>query len=241
MSSDPRLPPGRYVAPPSDGANPPGSWVQVRYASTEWKMRVPPGDHIGGVLAHGVPYEVELLEVSAGLLRPGDRVVDVGANIGNHTLFWAVHCKAAVDAFEPNPAALEYLRTNVELSDATAVTVHSQALGAAAGTASVLQAADGNLGACKLKTGNGPISVARLDDVVVGPVRLIKIDVEGLEVDVLAGATAVLERDLPFVIAECSSDAALRAVDEILTRYGYRRHEANLAWTPTYLWAPTRG
>jgi len=38
-------------------------------------------------------------------------------------------------------------------------------------------------------------------------------------------------------MALCSSNTARRDVDELLTRYGYRRHEANLAWTPTYLWS----
>jgi FkbM family methyltransferase len=201
-------------------------------------MRVPPGDHIGGVLTLGVPYEVELLEVAAGLIRPGDVVVDVGANIGNHAVFWAVCCGAHVVAFEPNPAALAYLEVNVEANGLSQIEVQATALGSQAGNAAVLPAPDGNLGACRLQPGDGPVPVMRLDDVVTTPVRLVKVDVEGSEADVLAGAAGVLERDLPFVIAECADDAACRDVDAVLSVYGYRRHEVNLAWTPTYLWTP---
>jgi FkbM family methyltransferase len=238
MSAVRRLPPGRYQAPPSDGYDPPGTWATVEYGSSRWTMRVPPGDHIGGVLAHGTPYEAELLEMTEDLLRPGDLVVDVGANIGNHALFWAVHCGADIIAFEPNPAAMSYLEVNIEANDGARVVARSEALGSSSGTASVLPAEAGNLGACRVLEGDGPVAVVRLDAVVTRPVRLIKVDVEGAEPDVLAGSARVIERDSPFVIAECADEVACRAVESVLAQYGYLRQENNLAWTPTYLWTP---
>src|ERR687891_1726959 len=72
-------------------------------------------DHIQRFLAEqGRLYEEEMLEHASVFVEPGDLVIDVGAFIGTHTLFYALVCRARVVAFEPNPRSCAMLRANVE-------------------------------------------------------------------------------------------------------------------------------
>lgn len=134
------------------------------------------------------------------VLKPGDVFVDAGANIGLHTVAGAhaVGEHGRVYAFEAMPRTLEHLRSSVRLSGVEAqVTVMPVAVGA--------QDEDGrpfNIGAVAGHSSLYPleeavetiaVDVRRLDGVVdAGPVALVKIDVEGAELDVLAGMTGVI-------------------------------------------------
>lgn len=55
-----------------------------------------------------------------------------------------------------------------------------------------------------------------------GPISLFKIDVEGMEADVLAGAASTLRRDRPRLIVEVHGPRAARAVHDLLTAWQYR-------------------
>jgi FkbM family methyltransferase len=114
------------------------------------------------------------------------------------------------------------------------------ALGAINGRAGVTSAVEGNLGATGIVAHpGGSISMRRLDDllgVVVGGVKLLKIDVEGTEAQVLSGAMVTLTESHPLIIAEAATEDEVWAIDDILREYGYQREPANLAATPTYLW-----
>jgi FkbM family methyltransferase len=202
-------------------------------------MRVPPEDYIGGVLCSGVPYEVELLEKMSVFITPDAVILDVGANIGNHAVFWALINGAKVIAVEPNPEALLYLRNNVSLNHlADSIDIRATAAGAHKGTAEVSERTTGNLGRTILSYGSGPLPVTTVDSIVGSTrVSLIKIDVEGAEATVLAGAVGVLTRDWPPVICEAADDHYIAAIDAVLVPLGYVRAEENLAWTPTYLWS----
>lgn len=93
---------------------------------------------------------------------------------------------------------------------------------------------------CAKSTGSVDVPVDTLDnllaDTVGGwrlPVRLLKIDVEGYEQEVLRGATGVLKSHRPDVVIEAQSDEALREVQRRLSPLGYRVLECFSA-TPTY-------
>jgi FkbM family methyltransferase len=230
-----------HRSPADDGEQPPGSWANVAYQDFRWRMRVPPEDHIGGVLCTGVPYELELLMRTSDLLPSGAVVVDVGSNIGNHAVFWALVAGAKVVALEPNPEALEYLTTNVASNELTSsVEIHQVAAGASDGTAAVADRVAGNLGQTHLRYGTGPIAVSTIDS-LLGDTRvdLVKVDVEGGEAAVLTGAVGVLERDRPLVVCEAAYEEHVEEIDAVLAPLGYVRVDENLAWTPTYLWRIT--
>lgn len=228
-----------WRSPSDDGMYPPGSWASVTHNSVSYQMRVPPEDYIGGVLCSGVPYEVELLERMSVYLSADAVVLDVGANIGNHAVFWALINGAKVIAVEPNPEALSYLRANISLNHlADSIDVCATAAGSDVGTADVCERTTGNLGRTILSYGSGPLPVTTVDRIVGSTkISLIKIDVEGAEASVLAGASGVLSRDRPPVICEAADSQYVDAIDAVLVPLGYIRGEENLAWTPTYLWS----
>ena len=142
------------------------------------------------------------------LLRPGDRVLDVGANVGFFTLLAAacVGPGGRVEAMEPIPANADVLEENVRLNDFTTVHVTRSAAGDHAGDIRLgLDHPDlGEAGVSGHYTEGGArdaltVPVVPVDDVLRGaaPVRLVKIDVEGAEPRVLAGMARTLRDDPP--------------------------------------------
>ena len=169
-------------------------------------------DHVGDKIAlHGL-YEPENLELLLDLIgRIKEPVVlDIGANIGNHTLAFATRA-ASVHAFEPIPAIYQLLHDNVAANGLAHVHTHPVALSDTAGTATIYMVKQGNFGASSFdQRANGvePVEVNKQtgDEFVrqhgLGRIDFIKIDVEAHEVFVLRGLMRTLERDLPWLTME---------------------------------------
>lgn len=187
---------------------------------------------VGKALATGEPYEAKLLY---HIRRQGftGTAIDVGAHIGNHTLWLAVMCGLHVIAFEP----LEYrkLIRNLALNDLNGkrgiVSPQPVALGARAGHATLRE--KGTL----VMDDDGAINVCRLDDFHFRDVALIKIDVEGMEPDVLHGASRTIEHERPVLYVEAQDEAAHHRLQHILEPLGYT-HRNTFGATPLEEWAP---
>jgi FkbM family methyltransferase len=128
------------------------------------------------------------------LVEAGDHAVDAGAHIGYFTAIMARRAGPAgrVVAFEPEPRNFELLKTTCILNGAINVELRRQALGEREAEAS-LYLGSGNLGDHRLHATSGRTSirvdVVRLDDCFGGrPVDFLKLDVQGSEPAVLAGA-----------------------------------------------------
>lgn len=190
-------------------------------------------DLVGNTLAVRGLYEKEQLETTLAWLRSEGRVrgsvIDAGANIGNHSVFFSKYF-AHVYAFEPNPRTFQLLAINAQL--ASNVTPFN--LGLSDGNrAAVLNTYKANIGASRITDqpgegdGQRPIEVATLDsmlDQFQRPVGLIKMDVEGHELRVLKGAKNLIERDRPLVLFEQGKmdfTGGVSPVVELLREYGY--------------------
>lgn len=158
-------------------------------------------------------FEEHFAELFGCLVGPGDRCVDVGANIGVHTVRLAklVGTRGQVIAVEPDGELAERARHNLvinELSNATVVV--AAATDHAADSLRLYRPSGGdtNKGRASLLdhsylTGEAAtVPGVTIDEISGGPVRLIKIDVEGHESPVVAGAAATIARDRPSVIFE---------------------------------------
>ena len=122
-------------------------------------------------------------------------VYDIGANLGNHTVYFAAHAKKAnVFSFEPVPVTFELLKTNVEqngLSDR--VKLFQCALGAQEGSAKMQVDGTDRLGFATItENGTQEVAVTRLDDMNLPPPDFVKIDVEDYELEVLKGMERTL-------------------------------------------------
>jgi FkbM family methyltransferase len=144
-------------------------------------------------------------------VRRGHTVVDVGANIGYNTLHAArlAGARGRVVAVEPTPDNLEVLRRNVAAAGLANVVVEGVAAGRVAGTREFFvrgaRSAVNSLFAqsCYAAvTDVLRVAVKPLDDLVDGRVDVVKIDVEGAELDVLEGMARLLQTRPEALIVE---------------------------------------
>jgi FkbM family methyltransferase len=155
-------------------------------------------------------------------VRPGSTVLDVGANVGAYTLLFAqwVGPAGRVTAFEPAPASIAGLRRQLELNGLTGrVEVVQAAVAGTVGMASF--ECDGASGANALATGVShtrtiTVSTTTIDEFCTARglhPDVIKIDVEGAELDVLRGARRTLQAPSIEVFVEFHPSAwALRGI-----------------------------
>ena len=174
-------------------------------------------------------HEPEQLAFFRRFLRPGDVVLDVGAHVGIFTLVSALGVGSAgeVHSFEPVPANFEALSRNVELNGFDNVAVNRVAVGAEPGEARLgvpegAASLGGDTSAMYTVGGSAhtiSAPVVTLDDYVADrlagrPIRLLKLDVEGLEPAALEGFDSRLSESPP--------DAVVLEVNlELLDRHGF--------------------
>ncbi len=133
-------------------------------------------------------------------LSPGDTVIDIGANIGTISLACAraVGATGRVLAIEPHPRIHAALSDNVALNGFSGlVETHQVALGNETGSISLTDTSDDTQTAVAGSDGGAsiPVRMARLDAIAPeGPVALMKLDTEGYEPNIIAGAVSVCAR-----------------------------------------------
>jgi len=201
------------------------------------------GDYIASTIANSkMFYEWQLLDALADYLRPDDFVIDVGANIGNHTLYFAAICGSEVLSFEPLPLAADVLQTNIEqnfLDDR--VEIRRKALGQFMARARLSRFSHDNVGASAFALSpDGEYRVSALDlEEIDRKVSMIKVDAEGMDVSVLRGAQNLIARDRPILVCEAATDAEQTALEQFASEFGYS-FVAQFNATPTYIMAPAR-
>ena len=150
-------------------------------------------------------------------LRPDDRVVDIGANIGSYSILSAL-TGAQVSAFEPISQTFETLALNIAVNGyGGRIQARQAAIGRETGVIKFTTGLD-TMNHVATSAEAGPITevpVLRLDEAVSDPPVLIKIDVEGFETDVIAGAEQTLAHpDLQVVLMELNGSGARYGYDE---------------------------
>jgi FkbM family methyltransferase len=199
------------------------------------RIRVYPDSRSAGLALYTrLPEYNEMLFVER-LLVPGDVVIDVGANIGLYSLLAASKvAHGRVIALEPDPKAAARLRENAELNGFRNIEIRVEAAGAETGELRLTSGLDtvNRIVSEDEGTASIRVPVSALDDLVVQGVRLslVKLDTEGYESLVLAGAARLL-RDgavLAWVVevnglgGRYGSDDV--TVFETLGKFGYRSY-----------------
>lgn len=184
---------------------------------------------IGKALELYGEYSESEIEAMRPFLRPGDVAIDIGAFIGDMTLPFAqiVGSEGRVYAFEPDPETFNILCANLALNEVANVKPINALVktGAAANDRSAMAIDDLNLSAC----------------------RLIKIDVDGFELDVLRSGAKTIERLRPVLYLENDRREKSQALLEYLLafkNYSFFWHfppafsPDNFAGNPVNHWAP---
>lgn len=192
-----------------------GSWRNVERHGVKLRL------DLSNTTDHGAFYDL----LDAGdehlitRIRPTDVVVDIGANIGVRTLaFSRAVPQGRVISFEPHPHTFERLKEHVTLNDPGNVTLVNKGIGQHVDTARLYQVVETNSGMNRILADADLVRSTPFVDVHLSPlepvlegagvphVDVIKIDVEGFEMEVLLGARAVIERDRPVLFIELDDD-----------------------------------
>lgn len=168
-------------------------------------------------------------ELFRQMVRPGQVILEIGANIGAHTVMLAKATghNGRIIAFEPQRILFQMLCANVALSGLTHVVTHWSAVGREMGTIVVPPLDYGkqnNFGGVSLghwERGE-QVRVVTVDSLGLTACHLIKIDVEGMEGEVLAGARETIERCRPTLYVENDRREKSAALIELLLGMNYR-------------------
>ena len=212
-------------------------------------------DAIQKCLLNGNFFEHEELLQQARHIPEKPVILYIGANVGNHTIFYA-KCipHSHVIPFECHPEALRLLRRNISLNEC--LNVDTNFLGLACsdqvGTAKMVRGGPNNLGHSRLVEGRTettvptkkpltPISVETLkcDDCLAAIKTIptfIKIDVEGHEMKVLAGLERTITEHRPILFVEVSLDREVDFAEWVRrTRYAVCYRDKRYAKASNYL------
>jgi FkbM family methyltransferase len=208
------------------------AFKHVAGTDLRWLITNPDDEIQSRQIAHGF-YELAELEQLRADAGPRNSVLDVGANIGNHSVFFITRmsCNQLL-AIEPFDPALRHLMINLALNrgETADIQVICAALGNAEGTGSIVPPSRFNIGLTSISLGEGMIHVVRGDDIVGSrQVDLIKIDVEGMEVSVVEGLVDTIRRCKPAIYVEATSASADR-ISELLYELGYRLARQSAAY-----------
>jgi len=195
-----------------------------------------PKDHIQKHWLAGNFYEASSNGMLAYMKRNGytGRCLDIGASIGNHTVYFEKMLGCDVTSFEPSDS-FKHLKKNCKLNKCKAKLIKC-ALGDHKGRVTMEQVSDSNVGMRQVRDGD-TTDIDRLDSLVDGQFDFIKIDVEHYNVPLLKGAEKTLRAQTKcHVFIECETPRVLSETSLLMSKYGYRRYNIKLNHTPTYLW-----
>lgn len=177
------------------------------------------------------------------LLRPGDWAIDVGANIGHYTKKCSdlVGVEGRVIAVEPVPTTFAILASNVAAFRFPNVTLLNVAASQCNSTLGISipkseTGTEKNFYQAAVTQGMSDFRVValQLDSLSLEhPVRLIKIDAEGHDSNVIDGLRRTLQRDHPIIVIESTSAECT----SLLHSFGYMR--TDLPKSPNSIWATT--
>ena len=210
--------------------------LRIRADLRDWLQRQ--------IFMYGV-YRVEEKhrDTMLGRIRKGGTILDVGAHIGYYTLLFAkrVGADGRVIAFEPSTATYERLVENISLNEFDNISTVKAAASNSAGTATINVAAGNNTGSTSLHFESGAVGTELVDTVAIDDylaryaiddVSVVKIDVEGHELQVLEGMRSTLARpadEAPEVFVEVNEttlESAGTTVDAIFDELGASGYQA---------------
>jgi len=187
--------------------------------------------YVGQSLIQYGEYGQEEFDLLSKLVQPGNFVAEIGANHGAHTVRLAklLGLGGRVIAYEPQPVVFQALAGTMALNGLMNVDCLPYGLGAEEGSV-MFPSIDyrqtnnfGGLSLINLPEGHHPIRIAKFDDVYsYDHLNLLKIDVEGMEREVLEGARVCIEKFRPYLYVENDQPEKSAELIEWLFGAGYR-------------------
>jgi FkbM family methyltransferase len=171
-------------------------------------------------------FEYEKQQAFRRAVAPGDVVYDLGANVGFYSLLASVLVgpRGHVYSFEPLPANLAMLRRHMEMNGVRNCTVFEAAVAASDGHARFDASISGDM-AHFSNHGADVVRTVALDSLFrsseILPPRVMKIDIEGAELEALRGAAELIETHRPAIFLATHGDEVHRSCLQFLRERGY--------------------
>jgi len=201
------------------------------------KLELRHEEELGRVISVLGTYEPGELKYIREVLRPGDSVFDVGANIGVFSIVMAtsVGDQGYVYSVEPHPRNIDRIHGHIRTNNLNNIQVFGVAAGSVAGQLNLVSGDDAAYASMENSTellGVDPtgkqsisVSVQTLDSIwknLGSPsIKLVKIDVEGAELSVLKGSSQVLKECKPIILIEANDFSHLERIKVELSLYDY--------------------
>jgi FkbM family methyltransferase len=178
------------------------------------------------IVDDGTFYEIDVLEKLQPYIKKNAVILDIGANIGNHSVYWAVKSNAKrIYSFEPVKDFFKILKKNVEINDLNnKIKIFNIGLSNKKINGSISFYDRKNIGGTRVRQNpNGNLLLDKLDNIKIkeNAIDFVKIDVEGHELEVLQGARETLIKYKPVIFIETFRNQKSK-VHEYLTNLGYR-------------------
>jgi FkbM family methyltransferase len=211
--------------------------MPLRLIPSETNLRILQGPlrgrrWIAGSSTHGCwlgSYEYEKQKLFQRVVKTGDVVYDLGANVGFYSLLASTLCGPAgtVYAFEPLPTNLRYLEKHLVLNDVRNCRIFPMAVGGKNGHVHFHRHPDPSMGFLADQPGPNSIEVQEtmLDDAIINyklrAPNVIKCDIEGAEAEMLQGAEHTLREFRPTIFLATHGEAIHWTCCSLLRRIGY--------------------
>ncbi|WP_063928396.1 FkbM family methyltransferase [Methylobacterium aquaticum] len=210
-------------------------------------------DFIGRTIAETGEWEPHLIDIARLVLDETSHVVDLGANLGYHTVRLAgLVPRGSVHAFEPLGLCFSQLQHNVLANRCDHVRTYKMAVTDRSGDtvemepleATLTAAGTVNLGHTGIGRGGDLVLTVRLDDLPLPPIAFIKMDIQGAEAQALAGMQNLLARDRPVLFVEIEEQhlrrhgSSSKAVIEHLLGLGYSLLRIRTDWPTDHVAIP---
>lgn len=187
--------------------------VKLRYENQEYELEYGNDFIQRGVESTECFFELELLEQLRARVSSFNTVVDIGANVGNHTFYFSKVCNAKiVYAFEP--IEVNFLLCKKNNPEAH---IHQVALSNYIGRCTLNNTQPWNSGTSYIQDiEGGDNEVKTLDSYGYDNITFIKIDVEGAEVEVLKGAKQTIAKSQPDLLVEVHNGITIENIMKTL-------------------------
>jgi FkbM family methyltransferase len=180
----------------------------VEYENGDGKFLLYPNDAISMHLMRGDAWEPHFKTIVSSLLPKNLLAIDCGANFGyNSVIMGRMMTEGKLVCFEPQKTIYEQLIKNLLLNKITNFECHQKCLGDRSRTGVSLNPVDYssswvNIGDTSVGSGGESVDMISIDELNLGIVGFIKLDVQGYELFVLSGAVETIRRDMPTIFIE---------------------------------------
>ncbi|WP_445666640.1 FkbM family methyltransferase [Fodinibius sp. AD559] len=228
--------------------------VEFNYRENRFYIESHSNDYIyKNIKEDGSFYELTFLEYLFSIRDKFDEgstkslIIDVGANIGNHAIYFGTYICDYVVAIEPNHEVIGYLQRNLQNNLPNNFSLINKAVDKEKGKGYINIIDRNNLGASKLVSAGTDseksIEITTVDEIVARiiqqdnyKVSYMKLDIEGMELNALKGSVQTIKAYHPHLFIEAQNQKKFKEITSFLSSYNYKPL-ISFGHTPLYHYA----